>query len=215
MAHLSEQEIVRRQNLQKIIDLGIKPYPPELFPVNTHAATIKAGFQPDQKNFQDVVIAGRMMSNRVMGKASFAEIQDSSGRIQVYISRDEICPGEDKTLYDQVFKHLLDLGDFIGVKGYTFLTKTGEITIHVKELVLLSKSLRPLPVVKVDADGVVHDAFTDPEQRYRQRYVDMVVNPDVRRVFELRSRMYTSMREYLNAKGYLEVETPVLQPLYG
>ncbi|MEP6794229.1 MAG: lysine--tRNA ligase [Saprospiraceae bacterium] len=215
MAQLSEQEIVRRQNLQKIIDLGIKPYPPELFPVNTHAATIKAGFQAEQKNFQDVVIAGRMMSNRVMGKASFAEIQDSSGRIQVYISRDEICPGEDKTLYDQVFKHLLDLGDFIGVKGYTFLTKTGEITIHVKELVLLSKSLRPLPVVKVDADGVVHDAFTDPEQRFRQRYVDMVVNPDVRKVFELRSLMYTSMREYLNAKGYLEVETPVLQPLYG
>ncbi len=215
MAHLSEQEIVRRQNLQKIIELGINPYPPELFPVNTHAATIKEGFKPEEKNFQEVVIAGRMMSNRVMGKASFAEIQDSSGRIQLYISRDEICPGEDKSLYDQVFKHLMDLGDFIGVKGYTFLTKTGEITIHVKELVLLSKSLRPLPVVKVDADGVVHDAFTDPEQRYRQRYVDMVVNPEVRKVFELRSRMYTSMREYLNEKGYLEVETPVLQPLYG
>jgi lysyl-tRNA synthetase, class II len=215
MAHLSEQEIVRRQNLQKIIELGINPYPPELFPVNTHAATIKKEFNAEEKNFQEVVVAGRMMSNRVMGKASFAEIQDSSGRIQLYISRDEICPGEDKTLYDQVFKHLMDLGDFIGVKGYTFLTKTGEITIHVKELVLLSKSLRPLPVVKVDADGVVHDAFTDPEQRYRQRYVDMVVNPDVRRVFELRSRMYTSMREYLNEKGYLEVETPVLQPLYG
>ncbi len=215
MAHLSEQEIVRRQNLQKIIELGINPYPPELFPVNTHAATIKKEFKAEEKNFQEVVVAGRMMSNRVMGKASFAEIQDSSGRIQLYISRDEICPGEDKSLYDQVFKHLMDLGDFIGVKGYTFLTKTGEITIHVKELVLLSKSLRPLPVVKVDADGVVHDAFTDPEQRYRQRYVDMVVNPEVRKVFELRSRMYTSMREYLNEKGYLEVETPVLQPLYG
>ncbi|MGB4849738.1 MAG: lysine--tRNA ligase [Saprospiraceae bacterium] len=215
MAHLSEQEIVRRQNLQKIIELGINPYPPELFPVNTHAATIKKEFNAEEKNFQEVVVAGRMMSNRVMGKASFAEIQDSSGRIQLYISRDEICPGEDKSLYDQVFKHLMDLGDFIGVKGYTFLTKTGEITIHVKELLLLSKSLRPLPVVKVDADGVVHDAFTDPEQRYRQRYVDMVVNPDVRKVFELRSKMYTSMREYLNEKGYLEVETPVLQPLYG
>ncbi len=215
MNHLSEQEIIRRQNLQKIIDLGIDPYPPALFPVNAHAATIKAGFNAEEKNFQDVVVAGRMMSNRVMGKASFAEIQDSSGRIQLYISRDEICPGEDKSLYDQVFKHLLDLGDFLGAKGYTFLTKTGEITIHVKELVLLSKSLRPLPVVKVDADGVVHDAFTDPEQRYRQRYVDMVVNPGVRKVFEQRSKMYSSMRQYLDAKGYLEVETPILQPLYG
>ncbi|MEP6646009.1 MAG: lysine--tRNA ligase [Saprospiraceae bacterium] len=215
MANLSEQEIFRRQNLQKIVELGINPYPPELFPVNTHSATIKQEFQSEQKNFQDVVIAGRLMSNRVMGKASFAEIQDSTGRIQLYISRDEICPGENKTLYDQVFKHLMDLGDFIGVKGYTFLTKTGEITIHVKELTLLSKSLKPLPVVKVDADGVVHDAFTDPEQRYRQRYVDMVVNPSVRKVFEQRSRMYTSMREYLNGFGYLEVETPVLQPLYG
>jgi len=155
------------------------------------------------------------MSSRVMGKASFAEIQDSSGRIQLYINRDEICPGEDKTLYDQVFKHLLDLGDFIGAKGYTFLTRTGETTVHVKELVLLSKSLRPLPVVKVDADGVVHDAFTDPEQRYRQRYVDLVVNPEVRKVFEKRTMMYNSIRSYLNDRGYLEVETPVLQPLYG
>lgn len=215
MAHLSEQEIFRRQNLQKIIELGINPYPPELFPVNIHSAVIKQEFQSELKNFQDVVLAGRLMSNRVMGKASFAEIQDSTGRIQLYINRDEICPGEDKTLYDQVFKHLMDLGDFIGVKGYTFLTKTGEITIHVKELTLLSKSLRPLPVVKVDADGVTHDAFTDPEQRYRQRYVDMVVNPQVRKVFEQRTKMYSSMREYLDAKGYVEVETPVLQPLYG
>jgi lysyl-tRNA synthetase class 2 len=150
-----------------------------------------------------------------MGKASFAEIQDSSGRIQVYVNRDQICPGEDKTLYDTVFKHLLDLGDFIGVKGYVFITKTGEISVHASELVVLSKALRPLPVVKVDAEGVVHDAFTDPEQRYRQRYVDLVVNPEIKRVFEARSMMYNSMRDYLNAFGYLEVETPVLQPLYG
>ena len=215
MTQLSEQEIIRRQNLQKIIDLGIDPYPPQLYPVNAYAKLIKENFNAEEKNFQDVVVAGRLMSVRVMGKASFAEIQDSSGRIQLYINRDEICPGEDKTLYDEVFKHLLDLGDFIGVKGYTFLTKTGEITIHVKELVLLSKSLRPLPVVKVDADGVVHDAFTDPELRYRQRYVDLVVNPHIRKVFESRTKMYNSFREYLNAKGYLEVETPVLQPLYG
>ncbi|MDZ4748459.1 MAG: lysine--tRNA ligase [Saprospiraceae bacterium] len=215
MAHFSEQEIIRRQNLQKIIDLGINPYPPDLYPVNAYAADIKRDFNPEAPNLQNVVLAGRMMSNRNMGKAAFAEIQDSSGRIQVYINRDQICPGEDKTLYDEVFKHLLDLGDFIGVKGYTFVTKTGETSIHASELVLLSKSLRPLPVVKIDADGVVHDAFTDPEQRYRQRYVDLVVNPGIRKVFEDRTKMYNTMRSYLNAKGYLEVETPVLQPLYG
>lgn len=215
MSNLSEQEIIRRQNLQKIIDLGINPYPPDLYPVNAYSAQIKKDFSPDEKNFQDVIVAGRLMSSRVMGKASFAEIQDSEGRIQLYINRDEICPGDDKALYDQVFKHLLDLGDFIGAKGYTFLTKTGEITVHVKELVLLSKALRPLPVVKVDAEGNVHDAFTDPEQRYRQRYVDLVVNPHIRKVFRDRSTMYNTMRSYLNEKGYLEVETPVLQPLYG
>jgi len=215
MAHFSEQEIIRRRNLQKILDLGINPYPPDLYPVNAYAADIKRDFNPEAPNLQNVVLAGRMMSNRNMGKAAFAEIQDSSGRIQVYINRDQICPGEDKTLYDEVFKHLLDLGDFIGVKGYTFVTKTGETSIHASELVLLSKSLRPLPVVKIDADGVVHDAFTDPEQRYRQRYVDLVVNPGIRKVFEDRTKMYNTMRSYLNAKGYLEVETPVLQPLYG
>ncbi len=215
MAQLSEQEIIRRQNLQKIIDLGINPYPPELYPVNAYAHLIKQSFKPELNNFQDVTVAGRLMSSRIMGKASFAEIQDSTGRIQLYISRDEICPGENKDLYDQVFKHFLDLGDFIGVKGYAFITKTGETSIHVKELTLLSKALKPLPVVKVDADGVVHDAFTDPEQRFRQRYVDMVVNPDVRRVFVQRTKMYNSMRSFLNERGYLEVETPVLQPLYG
>lgn len=215
MTHLSEQEIVRRQNLQKIIDLGINPYPPDVFPVNAYAGQIKAEFDPEQGNFQNVILAGRLMSSRIMGKASFAELQDSSGRIQIYINRDQICPGEDKTMYDVVFRHLLDLGDFIGVKGYTFITKTGETSVHASELVLLSKSLRPLPVVKIDADGVVHDAFTDPEMRYRQRYVDLVVNPGVRKVFEDRSRMYNTMRSYLNTKGYLEVETPILQPLYG
>jgi lysyl-tRNA synthetase class 2 len=215
MAQLSEQEIVRRQNLQKIIDLGINPYPPELYPVNAYAATIIKEFDPEKKNFQDVCVAGRYMSSRIMGKASFAEIQDSTGRIQVYINRDQICPGEDKTLYDTVFKHLLDLGDFIGVKGYVFITKTGETSIHASELTLLSKALRPLPVVKVDADGVVHDAFTDPEQRYRQRYVDLTVNPQIKKVFIDRTKMYNTMRRYLNERGYLEVETPVLQPLYG
>ena len=215
MAQLSEQEIIRRQNLQKLIDLGINPYPPELYPVNAYAATIKKDYNPEVGNFQDVVLAGRLMSSRIMGKASFAEIQDTSGRIQVYINRDQICPGEDKTMYDQVFRHLLDLGDFIGVKGYVFITKTGETSVHASELVLLSKSLRPLPVVKIDAEGVAHDAFTDPEQRYRQRYVDLVVNPGIRKVFEDRTKMYNTMRSYLNEKGYLEVETPILQPLYG
>lgn len=215
MAHLSEQEFVRRQNLQKIIDLGINPYPPELYPVNAYAADIKREYTPESGNFQDVVLAGRLMSSRNMGKAAFAEIQDTSGRIQVYINRDHICPGEDKTLYDEVYKHLLDLGDFIGVKGYTFVTKTGETSIHASEITLLSKSLKPLPVVKIDADGVVHDAFTDPEQRYRQRYVDLVVNPGIRKVFQDRTTMYNTMRNYLNEKGYLEVETPILQPIYG
>jgi len=215
MAQLSEQEIVRRQNMQKIMDLGINPYPPELYPVNAYAETIIKEFDPEKKNFQEVCVAGRYMSSRIMGKASFAEIQDSTGRIQVYINRDQICPGEDKTLYDTVFKHLLDLGDFIGIKGYVFITKTGEISIHANELTLLSKALRPLPVVKVDADGVVHDAFTDPEQRYRQRYVDLNVNPQIKKVFMDRTKMYNTMRTYLNTRGYLEVETPVLQPLYG
>ncbi len=215
MAHLSEQEINRRENLQKIIDLGINPYPSELFPVNAYAEEIKASFNPDAPDEKEVIVAGRMMSHRVMGKASFTEIQDASGRIQVYVARDLICPGEDKTLYNEVFKHYLDLGDFIGVRGTVFVTKVGEISIRATELVLLSKSLKPLPVVKVDADGVTHDAFTDPEQRYRRRYVDLVVNREIRKTFEDRTKMYNSMREYLNEKGYLEVETPVLQPLYG
>jgi len=212
---LSEQEIVRRENLEKIRELGIDPYPSDLYPVNTYASDIKAGFDAEKKNFQEVCLAGRLMMKRIMGKASFAELQDSSDKIQIYVSRDDICPGEDKALYNTMFKKLLDIGDFIGIKGYAFLTKVGELTIHVTELTLLSKSLKPLPIVKVDAEGNVHDAFVDPELRYRQRYVDLVVNPEVREVFRKRTAMYNSMRNYLNEKGYLEVETPILQPLYG
>lgn len=215
MKELSEQEIIRRNNLDQLRALGIEPYPAEGFEVNTTAAEVIAGFDPGAGNFQDVSLAGRLMTSRVMGKASFAVLQDSTGKIQLYIARDEICPGEDKTMYNDVFKKLLDLGDFIGVKGFAFLTRTNELTIHVKELTLLSKSLKPLPVVKVDAEGKVHDAFTDPEMRYRRRYLDLVVNPEVKKVFHQRTRIYDTMREYLNEKGYLEVETPVLQPLYG
>jgi len=211
---LSEQQIVRRENLQKIIDLGYNPYPAEAFEINRHAEDIKATFKEEDEQFKHVRLAGRLMSKRVMGKASFAEIQDHSGRIQMYLNRDEICPEEDKTLYNQIFKKLLDIGDIIGVEGYVFLTKTGEITIHVQTLKLLSKSLRPLPVVK-EKEGQIFDAFSNPEQRYRQRYVDLIVNPDVKRVFGQRALIVQSMRNFLCEKGYLEVETPVLQPIYG
>ncbi len=212
---LSEQEIIRRDNLKKILESGIDPYPAETYPVSVTAREIHEHFDPEQKNYQDVSVAGRLMMKRIMGKASFAELQDSTGRIQLYISRDSICPEGDDFLYNELFKKLLDLGDFIGVKGYVFVTKMGEISIHVSELKLLSKSLKPLPIVKVDAEGQVHDAVTDPDFRYRQRYVDLVVNPDVKETFIKRTRMYNSMREFLNGKGYLEVETPILQPLYG
>ena len=212
---LSEQELIRRDNLQKIIEMGIEPFPAEGYEVNVTAEEITAGFEPEKKPFQDVRIAGRLMMKRVMGKASFAEIQDSTGRLQLYINRDEICPGEDKELYNSLFKKYLDIGDFIGVKGYVFLTKTGEITLHVSELKLLSKSLKPLPVVKTDAEGKVHDAVTDPDFRYRQRYVDLVINPGIKETFRKRTIMYDSIRNFLNEKGYLEVETPILQPLYG
>ncbi len=212
---LSEQELVRRENLQKIKDLGIDPYPAEGFPVNALSQEIKQNFKKGDSTYQEVVLAGRLMSRRIMGKASFAELQDTDGRIQLYVSRDDICEGEDKTLYNTVFKKLLDLGDFIGVKGYAFYTNVGECSVHVTELVLLSKSLRPLPVVKTDADGNVHDSFTDPELRYRQRYVDLVVNPEVRETFRKRTQMYNTIRNFFNESGYLEVETPILQPLYG
>ena len=211
----SEQEIVRRESLQKIIELGIEPYPAELYEVNVSSKGILANYEKRKLDYKNISIAGRLLSRRIMGKASFAELQDSSGRIQLYINRDEICPTEDKTLYNQVFKKLLDIGDIIGVKGYVFTTKVGEISIHVTELTLLSKSLRPLPLPKLDQDGNVHDAFTDPEQRYRQRYVDLIVNPEVKNAFLNRTKLTNSMRRFLNDNGYLEVETPILQPIYG
>ncbi len=211
MQHLSEQEQVRREKLDKIKALGIEPYPASLYPIDSTAKEIKQHFE-DQK---PVCIAGRLMGFRVMGKASFAVLQDSTDRIQLYISRDEICPGEDKTMYNEVFKKLLDIGDFIGIKGYQFKTQTGEISVHANEFTLLAKSLRPLPVVKTDAEGNVFDAFTDPELRYRQRYVDLVVNSDVREIFIKRTRLMNSIREFLNAKGALEVDTPVLQNIPG
>ena len=211
---LSEQEQFRRQALQELTDLGIDPYPAEGFEVNARAMDIQERFPGDSSLFQDVQLAGRIMTRRIMGSASFAELQDDSGRIQLYFNRDEICPGEDKTMYNTVFKRLLDIGDIIGVRGFVFTTKMGETTIHVKEYKILCKSLRPLPVVK-EKDGQVYDAFQDAEQRYRQRYLDLVVNPGVKKVFRQRARLIESMRGFLLDAGYLEVETPVLQPIYG
>ena len=212
---LSEQEILRRESLAKLRELGIDPYPAALYPVNTDTKAVLAGYDPEKGNFQDVCLAGRIMSRRIMGAASFGEIQDAAGRIQVYVKRDEICPGEDKTLYNTVWKKLLDIGDIIGVKGYAFITQTGQLSIHVKELTLLSKSLKVLPIVKTDADGKVYDGFSDPELRYRQRYVDLIVNPQVKDVFVQRARIVATMREYFNAAGCLEVETPILQSIPG
>jgi len=208
---LSSLEVQRRESLDKLRELGIDPYPAALYDVTNYAAEIKSNFEEGKQ----VTIAGRMMSQRIMGKASFAEIQDSSGRIQVYINRDEICPGEDKTMYNDVFKKLLDLGDFIGIKGKVFKTQVGETSVHVEEFTLLSKALKPLPMAKTDADGKVHDAFTDPELRYRQRYVDMVVNPQVREVFIKRTKLFSAMRNFFNEAGYMEVETPILQSIPG
>ena len=208
---LSSLEVQRRESLDKLRELGIDPYPAALYDVTNYAAEIKSNFEEGKQ----VTIAGRMMSQRIMGKASFAEIQDSSGRIQVYINRDEICPGEDKTMYNDVFKKLLDLGDFIGIKGKVFKTQVGETSVHVEEFTLLSKALKPLPMAKTDADGIVHDAFTDPELRYRQRYVDMVVNPQVREVFIKRTKLFSAMRNFFNEAGYMEVETPILQSIPG
>ena len=210
---LSEQEIIRRNSLDEMRKMGIEPYPAAEYIVNAYTDEIKETFSDDAPQ-REVSVAGRIMSRRIMGKASFIELKDSKGRIQVYISRDDLCPGEDKELYNTVFKKLLDIGDFIGIKGYVFRTQMGEITIHAQELTVLSKSLRPLPIVKVK-DGVVYDAFEDPELRYRQRYVDLVVNEGVKEIFIKRNKVYNSMREFFNARGYMEVETPILQSIPG
>lgn len=208
---LSEQEIIRREKLDALRNLGINPYPANLYPVDHTSKQVKNDFSEGKQ----VVVAGRLMSIRDQGKAAFAQLQDSEGRVQVYINRDEICPGEDKTLYTEVFKKLMDLGDFVGVKGELFTTQVGEKSIRVKELTLLSKTLRPLPMPKTDADGNVFDSFSDPELRYRQRYVDLVVNPHVKEVFVKRTKLFNAMRSFFNDKGYFEVETPVLQPIPG
>ena len=210
---LSEQEIIRRNSLQQLRDMGIDPYPAAEFPVNAYSTDIREQFSDDAPQRQ-VSIAGRIMSRRIMGKASFIELQDSKGRVQVYISRDDLCPGEDKDLYNVVFKKLLDIGDFVGIEGFVFRTQMGEITVHAQSLRLLSKSLRPLPIVKVK-DGVTYDAFDDPELRYRQRYVDLVVNEGVKETFLKRSKVLETMRNELNAAGYTEVETPTLQSIAG
>lgn len=210
---LSEQEIIRRNSLKELEKLGIEAYPAAEFKVDAHAADIKAQFDEAAEPRQ-VVVAGRMMSRRIMGKASFFELQDATGRIQVYASRDDISTDEAATAYNVVFKKLMDIGDIVGVKGFVFRTQTGEVSVHAKELVMLSKSLRPLPVVK-EKDGKVFDAFTDPEQRYRQRYLDLIVNPQVKEVFVKRTKMLNAIREFFNSKGYLEVETPVLQAIPG
>lgn len=212
--HLSEQEQIRRNALEELKKLGINPYPPEAFSVTAHAKQILDEYPKDNSLFQEVTLAGRIMGRRIMGAASFAELMDSTGRIQLYLKRDDICPGEDKTMYNTVFKHLLDIGDIIGVKGFVFVTKMGEISIHVTEFKVLSKSLRPLPIVK-EKDGQVFDAFADPDQRFRQRYVDLIVNEKVKDTFVQRARIIRTMRDFLNEKGYLEVETPVLQAIPG
>ena len=214
MAEFSEQEQIRRESLAKLRELGIEPYPAAEYPVNASAAAIAAQYDPEKGNFQEVCIAGRLMSRRIMGAASFGELQDESGRIQIYVKRDEICPGEDKTMYNTVWKRLLDIGDIVGIKGFAFITQTGQLSIHAKELTLLSKSLKVLPIVKA-ADGQVFDAFTDPELRYRQRYVDLIVNPQVKDVFVKRAKIIATMRQYFNEAGCLEVETPILQSIPG
>jgi lysyl-tRNA synthetase class 2 len=216
---LNEQEIQRREKRQKLMQLGINPYPAEAFEVNVTAKDINENYTRFKTDYKDVSIAGRLMSFRVMGSASFAELQDSTGRIQVYVKRDDICPTEDKTLYNEVFKKLLDIGDFVGVRGFVFTTQTGEISIHVSQLKVLSKSLKALPIVKTAADDKgeekTFDAFTDPELRYRRRYVDLIVNSHVKNVFLKRTLIMQTMREFFNSKGYVEVETPILQPIPG
>ncbi len=211
---LSEQELLRRQKREDLMKLGIDPYPAESFDVNVTAADIHKNYENDKLNYKNISIAGRLMSFRIMGSASFVELQDSTGRIQLYFRRDDLCPDEDKTLYNTVFKKLLDIGDIIGVKGFVFTTQTNEISIHVQEFKILNKSLKPLPVVK-EADGKTYDGFTDPEQRYRQRYVDLIVNPHVKDIFIKRAKIISTMRRIFDDKGWLEVETPILQPIHG
>lgn len=210
----SEQELLRRESLAKLRELGIDPYPAAMFPVSATVQQIRDEFSAEKGNFQEVVLAGRIMTRRIMGSASFFELADHTGRLQVYVKRDDICPEADSMLYNVVFKKLLDIGDIIGVKGFVFITQTGELSLHCKEFTILSKSLRPLPVVK-EKDGVTYDAFSDPEQRYRMRYVDLIVNPSVRETFIKRNKIMTTMRDYFNSFGYLEVETPILQPIPG
>jgi lysyl-tRNA synthetase, class II len=212
---LSEQEVLRRQKREDLMKLGIDPYPAELYEINVTTEDIQQNYENNKIDYKNISIAGRLMSFRIMGSASFAELQDATGRIQLYFRRDDLCPDEDKTLYNTVFKKLLDIGDIIGVKGFVFTTQTGEISIHVTEFKILNKSLRPLPVVKRDEDGNVFDGLTDPETRYRQRYVDLIVNPDVKKIFLKRSRIVTTMRSIFDDKGWLEVETPILQPIHG
>lgn len=211
---LSEQEIIRRNSLEELRKMGIEPYPAAEYKVDAYTTEIKESFTDDAETPRQVSVAGRIMSRRIMGKASFMELKDSKGRIQVYISRDDLCPGEDKEMYNTVFKKLLDIGDFVGIRGYVFRTQMGEITIHAQEMTVLSKSLRPLPVVKVK-DGVTYDAFSDPELRYRQRYVDLIVNEDKKDIFLKRTKVFNTMREFINAHGYVEVDTPVLQAIPG
>ncbi|MBQ0096782.1 MAG: lysine--tRNA ligase, partial [Bacteroidales bacterium] len=210
----NEQELGRRESLAKLRELGIEPYPAAMYPVNASTASIKEEYDAEKDNLKDVCIAGRIMSRRIMGAAAFFEIQDAEGRIQVYINRDDVCPDEDKTMYNTVFKKLLDIGDIVGIKGFAFITKTGQLSVHTQELTVLSKSLRVLPIVK-EADGKVFDAFSDPELKYRQRYVDLIVNPSVRETFVKRSIIISTMREYFNQAGCLEVETPILQSIPG
>ena len=211
---LSEQEQLRRNSLAQLRALGIDPYPAEMFDVTATAAEIQQNFDPEKNNYQDIRVAGRIMSRRIMGSASFFEIQDHTGRIQIYIRRDDICEGEVTTLYNTVFKKLLDIGDFVGIEGFAFVTKTGELSVHCRSFKVLSKSIRPLPIVK-EKDGQVYDALTDPEVRYRQRYLDLAVNPHVREVFVKRTKIMQTMREFFNEHGCLEVETPILQPIPG
>ncbi len=216
---LSEQELLRRKSRKELMAMGVDPYPAESFDVTATTTDIKQNFDERPSDFKEVSIAGRLMSRRIMGSASFAEIQDSTGRIQIYLRRDDICPKEDKTLYNDIFKKKMDVGDIIGIKGYGFKTEVGEISVHVMELKLLTKSLKPLPIVKEvtnkEGNTMIYDAFSDPEQRYRQRYLDLIVNPEIRRTFRQRTKLVNSIREFLADMGYLEVETPILQPLYG